>query len=80
MAIPENALVLSIDPDALTLDDIELFEDFKVKKLKAFMAQYSNWTAAQIGKITIAEMREVVSPAIGEALKSSAVPKVNKPG
>lgn len=80
MAIPSDALNLTLDPDALTLDDLELFEDFKVKKLKAFMAKYSNWTAAQIGALTIAELRDTVAPALADAIRSAAVPKANKPG
>lgn len=75
MAIPDNPLKLTVDPDALTLDDLELFESFSVRGLKAFIAQHSNWTPAEIGALTVKELRDVVGPAIGAALKDSAVPK-----
>lgn len=75
MAIPTEPLKLSVDVDALTMDDLELFEDFKVGRLKTFMAAHSNWTAAQIGALTVAEMRNTVAPAIAAALKGAAIPK-----
>lgn len=79
MAIPSEQLKLSVDVDALTLDDLELFEDFKVSRFKAFMQAHSNWTAEQIGALTIAEMRDKVAPAIGAALKGAAIPKATAP-
>ena len=79
MAIPDQPLRLSVDADALTLNDLELFENFSVKGLKAFMAAHSNYTPAQIGALTVRELREVVGPAIGAALRESAIPKANAP-
>lgn len=79
MAIPSEPLNLSLDVDALTLDDLELFESFSVKGLRAFMSEHGNWTNAQIGKITVKELREIVAPQIGAALKDAALPKANAP-
>lgn len=77
MAIPNEPLKLSVDVDALTLDDLELFESFSVRRLKAFIADHGNWTAAQVGQLTVKELREIVGPQIGAALRESAVPKAN---
>ena len=75
MTIPAETLQLSVDSESMTLNDLELFEGgFTAKGFKAFMAAHSNWTAAQVGLITVAEMRQVVAQIV-EALKISAVPK-----
>lgn len=75
MALPAEPLRLNVEIDTLTLDDVELFEgNFSVKAFKAFMAAHSNWTAAQVGQITLAEMRGVAEQ-IAERLKGAALPK-----
>ena len=60
----------------MTLDDIELFEpgSFSVKGFKAFMGRHSNWTAKEVGALTVSELK-IVSEQIGAKLKESAVPK-----
>lgn len=79
MAVPTEPLRLSLPAAGkMKLDDLELFEDggFTVKGFKAFIARYSNWTAAQVGQLEIDEMKEVVEQ-IGATLRESAVPKGN---
>lgn len=78
MALPDKALDLTIDPDALTLDDIELFEDggFSVRRFKKFLAAHSNWTPDEIGKLTITEFKTVAAQ-LGDGLKALSVPKAN---
>ena len=80
MALPEHALVLDLNADVLTLDDLELFEEggFSVRAFKAFMLRHSNWSKAEVGAITIAELKDVAAQ-IGEQLKGAAVPKVTAP-
>jgi hypothetical protein len=79
MAIPAEPLKLSVEPEQMTLNDLELFEGgFTVKGFKAFMAGHSNWSAAQVGLITVAEMKQVTEQ-IREALKDSALPKATPP-
>lgn len=68
------ALVLELDIEQMTLDDLEIFEQFSVKRFKAFMARYSNWTAAQVGALTLAELRGV-SAQIARQIAERAVPK-----
>lgn len=71
-------LTLNINPDTLTLDDIEVFEPggFTVRGFKSFMAKYSTWSDAQIGALTVAQLREL-SGEIGRAVAGAVVPKVN---
>ena len=78
MATPTTPLALTLDVDELTLNDIELFEPggFSVKRYKAFMVAHSNWTAAEVGALTLAEMK-AVGLKIGEALASAALPKAS---
>ena len=80
MAIPSRPLVLNIDGANLTLDDLEVFEagGFSVKGFKAFMGRYSNWTPAEIGAVTVAELKDVAAQ-IAEQLKGAVLPKVNAP-
>jgi hypothetical protein len=81
MAIPDEALKLSVDIDELTLDEVELFEPkgFTVGRFKAFMAKYSNWTAAQVGQLKVGEMRQVAEQ-IRAGIEAAAVPKASSPG
>lgn len=78
MTIPTRALELTLDPKTLTLDDLELFEPggFTVRGLKAFMVRYSNWTAAEVGQLTVGEFEQVAT-AIAEKLKAGTVPKAS---
>lgn len=81
MTIPTEKLVLNIDPDQMTLDDVELFYEpskFKPSSFKAFMAAHSNWTAEQTGKLTLAELKDVAAQ-IGEAIQDASVPKAKAP-
>lgn len=75
--IPDKPLALTLPAnDDLLLDDIQLFEPdgFSIKGFKAFMARYSNWTPAQVGQMTRAEMWKVTRQII-EQLNENAVPK-----
>lgn len=75
MAIPEKPLEVSIDPDALTLDEMCLFdpEGFSWKGLKAFLADHTNWSAAEVGKLTLTEL-QAVTEQMKEAIQQAAVP------
>lgn len=77
MAIPNSPLSLTVDVQEMTLGELALFQgEFSAPRLIAFLADHSNWTRAEIERITIREMKEV-SEQIGEALKGAAVPKEN---
>jgi hypothetical protein len=81
MAIPTEPLVLNIDPDSMTLDDVELFYEptkFKPSAFKAWMGEHSNWTAEQTGKLTLGELKAVAQQ-IGEAIQEATVPKAKAP-
>ncbi len=82
MAVPDKALELSLpDLDDWRLDDVELFETggFNVGRFKAFMAQYSNWTRAEVGHLTMRERRQVMDQIITK-VSEAAVPKANGTG
>jgi hypothetical protein len=76
MALPGKPLELNINVDEMELDELELFESggFSIKRFKAFMAAHSNWTAAEAGKLTLAELK-IVAEKIGALVKENAVPK-----
>lgn len=77
--IPDKALDLNLPPaEKMTLNDLELFEPggFSVKGFKAFIARYSNWTAADVGGLEVGELEDAFAK-IQEAIQGSAVPKVS---
>ena len=76
MAIPSKPLELTLDANSLTLDDLALFEpgNFSVSGFKAFMARVSNWSAAEVGALTIAELKSVMEQ-VGAKLRDAALPK-----
>ena len=76
MTIPSEPLKLEFDTDTLTLDDLALFEaeGFTVTGFKRFMGKYSNWTAKQVGSLTVDELKDV-SLQLAAAIKESMVPK-----
>jgi len=76
MAIPAEELKIVVNPDEMTLDDLELFEDggFKVGLFKTFMARHSNWTAKQVGALTVSELKQVAEQIAGQ-VKDASVPK-----
>lgn len=75
--LPPDALRLTLDLETLTLDELEIFSEpdkFKVSIFKKFLASHSNWTAAQVGALTLAEMR-TIAPIIGAQMAQTS-PKV----
>jgi hypothetical protein len=79
MSLPKTALETHLPPlDDLLLDEIALFETggFSVKAFKDFLAKYTNWTAAQAGRLTVSEMRTVTAQ-LSEKVFLAAVPKEN---
>lgn len=81
MTIPNEALVLSIDADRMTLNEMEMLlepDHFRVSIFKAFMVAHSNWTADEIGGLTLGELKDV-SVQIGRALTETALPKESAP-
>ena len=78
MALPDTPLVLNYDPDAVTLDELCLFEPegFTATGFRAFLRAHTNWTRAQIGGITVNEMKDVAQQ-LAEAIQQNAVPLVH---
>ena len=78
MAIPDKPLEVTIDPDELTLDEVALFEPsgFTVTGFMQFLAEHTNWTREEIGKIKVREMKEVADQ-LGEKIKAESVPLVS---
>lgn len=86
MALPTHndgtakALELNLPPgfEDWRLDDVALFEPggFSVKGFKGFMAAYSNWSAAEVGALTVKDMKGVVQQ-ISDKLELAAVPKAS---
>lgn len=77
--IPAKPLELNLPAtDDLTLNDLQLFEagGFTIAGFKRFLSAYSNWTADDVGRLTVKEMKSV-GEQIGEKLKDSAVPKLS---
>lgn len=74
MALPTEPLKI-LDTDEIELDELEaLTEKFKISTFKAFMAKHSNWTAEQVGKLNVKEMRSTME-AVSKAIFDSAIPK-----
>jgi hypothetical protein len=78
--IPDQPLDINLPAiKNLSLDDFELlFEKggFSVRGFKAFMVQHSNWSLADIGRLTIEEMNEIRVKIMAQ-LNEHAVPKAN---
>lgn len=77
----ELRLALHIDPEQITVDELAFLiepSEFRPSVFKTFMARFSNWTAVQVGKLTMAEMTDVIKD-IGTALRDMSVPKVPTP-
>lgn len=66
---------ITIDPDELTLDDLELFEPggFSVARLRRFLARVTTLTRDEIGQLRLRDLRAIAEQ-IGAALQS-VVPK-----
>ena len=80
--IPAKPLELTLPAkEDLLLDDLQLFEPdgFSVRGFKEFIARYSNWKAAEVGKLTAGEMQTVTAQVV-EKLQAAAVPKVTSAG
>lgn len=81
MAIPASPLVVKqFDVNNLTLDEWELFEagGFTASGFKRFLLEHSNWNKAEIGKITIGELKDVADQ-LGKAINEAIVPKGKAP-
>lgn len=78
MAIPQTALIVNFNPDNVTLDELCLFEEggFTAWGFRKFLIDHTNWTAIEIGALTVSELKDVTSQ-LGEKLKESAVPLVS---
>lgn len=73
----ERPLVLKIDPEDLTLDEIALFDgEFKAAGFRAFMAKYSDWTEREVGALTMRELKGMAAD-IMASVNGTVVPKVN---
>lgn len=79
MPLPKKKLELSLDVDALTLDDWCALEKFSFNAFRQFLFDYSNWTKADVSKLTRAEIfatwgevQELVGKAIEPPLGSKA--------
>lgn len=74
MAIPASALVVSLDANDLTLDEMCLFspDGFDVVVFRQFLVDHTNWTRAEIGRLKVSELKDVVAQ-IGQQLNAAAV-------
>lgn len=79
MAIPTKPLEVNLDPNELTLDEMCLFEatGFTMVGFRAFLIAHTNWSGAEIGKLTVKELL-AVSGQLKERLDKS-VPLTSKP-
>lgn len=73
-------LELAIDADTITLDELCLFEEdgFTVTAFRQFLRDRSNWTKEEIGKLTKADLEEVMTTARAAA-QETAIPLGNSP-
>jgi len=80
MALPQNKIILNVNPDDLTIGDLVLFESggFTVIGFRNFLNKYSGWRAKEIDKITRLEMSALFADIIRQ-LNEAASPKVNAP-
>jgi hypothetical protein len=80
MAIPDRPLEVTLDVDELTLDELALFEPtgFSIVGFRAFMAEHTNWTLAEIGKIKVKEFKDIQTQ-LAEKFKEASVPLANSP-
>lgn len=78
MTIPERALVVTVDPKDMTLDEMVLFsvKGFDIYDFRQWLIDNTEWTAEEIGKIKLRELEQVAIQ-IGEAVKAKAVPLAN---
>lgn len=79
MAIPEKPLKLSFDPDALTLDEMAMFEPdqgIRASVFKAFLTKYGNWTPRQIAGLQRRDVLKVWSECIKQLIEITG-PKAN---
>jgi hypothetical protein len=69
-----------LDVDELTLDELALFEPagFSVVGFRAFMAEHTNWTLEEIGKIKVKEFKDIQTQ-LAEKFKAASVPLANSP-
>lgn len=66
---------ITIDPDELTLDDLELFEPggFSVARLRRFLGRVTTLSRDEIGQLRLRDLRAIAEQ-IGAALQN-VVPK-----
>lgn len=70
-----SRIEIVINPDDLTLDDLELFEPggFSIRRLRAFLARVTTLSPDEIGQIRLRDLRSIAER-IGEAIRD-VVPK-----
>lgn len=68
-------LDVNLNPDEITLDEMCLFdgEGFTASGFRAFLINHTNWTKAEIGKLTVKDLKEVVTQ-MGAKLQAQSVP------
>lgn len=78
--LPNTPLILNYNPDAVTLDELCLFEPdgFTATGFRQFLRDHTNWTRSEIGKITVTEMQDVAKQ-LAEAIQQAAVPLASAP-
>jgi hypothetical protein len=78
MATPSTPLKLSLDTDALTLDELCLFEPdgFTATGFRKFLLAHTSWTKAEVGGLTVTDLK-VVAGQLATAIQEAAVPKAN---
>jgi len=84
MTIPTRPLVVNLDPTALTLGELVLFNPGTLNGIeiaigvRQFLIDHTEWTVAEINAIQIAELEQVALQ-LTERFKEVAVPKGKKP-
>lgn len=81
MAIPKKPLELNVNAKDLTLDEMALLErkGFNWYDFRQFLIDHAaNWSAEEVGKITIGEL-DVIGEQIKEAAEKVAVPLASSP-
>ena len=67
-----------IDPDAMTLDELCLFESggFTATGFRQFLINHTEWTPREIGGLTVGELKSITEK-LAEKVAAASVPNAN---